>query len=311
MNTHYLLAFALALPLAAQVKITPSADVVKVEIDGKPYAEFVMRDSAANKPYLHPLRTAAGKIVTRRFPMEKVEGEVYDHPHHRGLWFSHGDVNGIDFWGNESSYKKSKLGKIVLKKLNGVNSGAKSGSIDATFNWNDPDGKTLLTEERVLTFYSDPKLRTVDVDVKLTAAAAPVKFGDTKEGVFAIRLATQLDEKHTGRMVNAEGKSGEKLVWGKRSAWVDYAGQLDGETVGVAIFDHPSNPGAPTHWHARSYGLFAANIWGMRDFMNDKTMDGGMTLDPGKSMRFRYRVVIHTGDATAAGIAALYKQYAK
>jgi hypothetical protein len=311
MKTHFLLALALALPLAAQVKITQSADIVKVEIDGKPYADFVMGDTAANKPYLFPLRTATGKIITRHFPMEKVEGEVYDHQHHRGLWFSHGDVNGIDFWANESSYKKGKLGKIVLKKLNGIKSGAKSGSINATFNWNDPEGKTLLTEDRVMTFYSDPKLRTIDVDVKLTAAGAPVKFGDTKEGVFAIRLATPLDEKHTGKMVSSDGKAGEKQVWGKAFPWVDYSGQIDGETVGVAILDNPSNPRAPTHWHARSYGLFAANIWGMHDFTNDKTQDGSMTLDPGKSMRFRYRVVVHSGDTAAADIATFYKQYVK
>ncbi len=227
MKMQFLLAFALALPLAAQVKITQSGNVVKVEIDGKPYTDFFMGDSAANKPYLHPLRSATGTIVTRHFPMEKVEGEVYDHPHHRGLWFSHGDVNGIDFWANESSYKKPKLGKIVLKKLNGVKSGQKSGSINATFNWNEPDGKTLLTEDRVMTFYSDPKLRTIDIDVKLTAVT-PVKFGDTKEGCFAIRLATPMDEKHTGKMVSSDGAVGEKQIWGKAFPWVDYVGQLDG-----------------------------------------------------------------------------------
>ncbi len=310
MRPHYFLALALALPLAAQVKITRGAESVKIEIDGKPYADFVVGGADTTKPYLHPLRTADGKIVTRRFPMEKVEGEVYDHQHHRGLWFSHGDVNGIDFWANEASYNKPKLGKVVLKKINSVKSGAKSGSINATFAWQEPGGKTLLTEDRVMIFHSDPKLRIIDVDIKLTAVES-AKFGDTKEGAFAIRLATPLDEKHTGKMVNAEGKVGEKLVWGKPSPWVDYAGQLDGATVGIAIFDHPANPGHPTHWHSRSYGLFAANIWGMHDFTGDKTKDGSMTLSPGKSWRFRYRVVIHPGDANAAGIAAMYKEYAK
>jgi hypothetical protein len=226
------------------------------------------------------------------------------------LWFSHGDVNGIDFWANEVSQTKGKQGKVVLKKINSVKSGSKSGSLSATFDWNAPDGKTLLTEDRTMTFYSGPTLRIIDVDVKLTGVVA-AKFGDTKEGAFAIRLATALDEKHTGKMVNAEGKAGEKLVWGKPSPWVDYDGQLDGATVGIAIFDHPSNPGYPTHWHARSYGLFAANIWGLHDFYNDKKKDGSMTLDPGKSWRFRYRVVIHPGDTAQAGIAAMYKDWAK
>jgi Methane oxygenase PmoA len=257
------------------------------------------------------LRAASGKIVSRMFPMEKVAGEVYDHQHHRGLWFTHGDVNGFDFWANEVSYNKpERLGKVVLKKAGEVKSGPKSGSLAATFDWNAPDGKTLLTEDRRMTFHSDPKLRIIDCDIKLTAVV-PAKFGDTKEGTFAIRLSTQLDEKHTGKMVSSDGKEGEKLVWGKAFPWVDYYGQIDGEALGVAIFDHPSNPRYPTYWHARSYGLFAANIWGLRDFYRDKTKDGSMTIDPGKPVTFRYRVVIHPGDAQSANIAALYKEWAK
>lgn len=135
-------------------------------------------------------------------------------------------------------------------------------------------------------------------------------FGDTKEGTFGIRLATSMTEAKGGRMVNAEGKETEKNVWGKRSPWADYYGQVDGETVGVAIFDHPSNPRHPTYWHSRAYGLFATNIFGVRDFTGDKSKDGSMSVEPGQPLRFRYRVVIHPGDARAANIAALYKEYA-
>jgi len=111
-------------------------------------------------------------------------------------------------------------------------------------------------------------------------------------------------------MVNAEGLEGERQVWGKRSAWVDYFGEVEGEKLGVAIFDHPQNPKHPTFWHSRSYGLFAANIFGERDFMADKTRDGSITLEPGGTLRFRYRVVIHPGDFRSANIAELYRQYA-
>ena len=137
-----------------------------------------------------------------------------------------------------------------------------------------------------------------------------MKFGDTKEGTFAVRLTTALEERRTGRMVNAEGASGEKSVWGKRSAWVDYAGELEGEKLGIAFLDHPANPRHPTWWHSRAYGLFAANPFGQHDFENDKTKDGSLSLAAGESVRFRYRVIIHPGDAAAAGIAGQFSKYA-
>ncbi|MFN7919600.1 MAG: PmoA family protein [Bryobacteraceae bacterium] len=292
----------------AQVKMKQSADRVSVEIDGKPFTDFIVSGSDFAKPFLHPLRTADGKIVTRVWPMEEKAGEAKDHPHHRGLWFTHGDVNGYDFWSNEPSLKGNKKGSVVLEKIKSAKSGSKHGSITASFVWKDTTGKALLREDRTMTFHSDPKLRIVDFDVKFTGIES-AKFGDTKEGFFALRLTAPLDGKHTGKMVSAEGKVGEKLIWGKRSPWVDYVGQLEGETVGVAIFDHAGNPKHPTYWHSRDYGLFAANIFGEHDFYNDKSKDGSMTLEPGKTWRFRYRVVIHKGDTQAAGIAGLYAKW--
>ena len=293
----------------AQVDIKPGPEQITVSIDGKPFTDFYVAGAKVHKPFLHPLRAADGTIVTRVWPMEEKEGEVKDHPHHQGLWFTHGLVNGFDFWANDPSQKgQHPKGVIVLDKVSRAKGGKKSGVIEATFNWNDPSGKTLLTERRIMTFYSDPKLRTIDFDVTFKAVGE-VKFGDTKEGFFAIRLTAPLDGKHSGKMVNAEGKVGEKQVWGKRSPWVDYSGQVNGETLGVAIFDHPRNPKHPTYWHSRDYGLFAANIFGEHDFLNDKSKDGSVTLAPGQTLRFRYRVVIHPGDTQTADIAGLYKAY--
>jgi hypothetical protein len=180
--------------------------------------------------------------------------------------------------------------------------------VEAVFEWVDFNGKALVRDERAYAFQAPGDLRIVDIDIKLTGIEK-AHFGDTKEGVFAIRLATEMDGKHTGRMESADGKIGEKEVWGRPSPWVDYYGKVDGELLGVAIFDHPSNPKHPTHWHSRDYGLFAANIFGERDFYRDKTRDGGVTLEPGQSMRFRYRVVVHPGDAKTARIADLYREY--
>lgn len=307
----------LAIPLWAQVKLTQHPDRISVEIDGKPFTEFFFGPETP-KPYLHPLRAASGTIVTRLYPMAKVEGEAYDHPHHRGLWFTHGDVNGFDFWANEPNPKRTNLGRVALNKILTVKEGSQSGAIAAEFDWRDPQGTVLLREKREMLFHGHPSLRILDLDITLTAVSA-VKFGDTKEGTFAIRLAPWLEEPHprapaspprTGRMVSSEGKQTEKEVWGSRAAWVDYFGETQGEKLGVAIFDHPANPRHPTYWHARAYGLFAANIFGLRDFLRDQTKDGSLTLAPAESLRFRYRVVIHPGDYRTAGIAEMYKAYA-
>jgi hypothetical protein len=305
----------LACSIHAQVKFTQGPDRISVEIDGKPFTDFY---TSGGKPYLHPLRAASGTVVTRLFPMESGDGEVRDHPHHMGLWFAHGDVNGLDFWSIGLSRKGAKLGRISLSSIAGVTDGAKSGSVEAEFDWTDTQGRKLLTEHRVMSFHSDPVLRIVDFDLRLTAVEK-AKFGDTKEGTFALRVAPWLEEPRkgapaspprTGRMVSADGKSGENEVWGSRSPWVDYSGVYRGEELGIAIFDHPRNPRYPTYWHSRSYGLFAANIFGLHDFLKDASDDGSMTLGPGASLRLRYRVVIHPGDAKKADIASLYKAYA-
>ena len=302
------------MPAAAQVKFQQSADRIQVEIDGKPYTTFYLAPDG-NKPYVWPLSTASGLVVTRHFPMEEFAGETKDHPHHRGLFFSHGDINGINFWATEKGArvpaKGPKPGSMKLVKVLELKPGKKAGTIKAEFQGLDPSGKPMMNEIRTLTFHSDPKLRIIDYEI-LIKPLEKLTFNDTKEGTFGIRLATSMTEdKHLGgKMVNAEGAETEKNVWGKRSPWVDYSGPVDGQTVGVAIFDNPANPRHPTYWHSRAYGLFAANIFGVRDFTGDQSQDGSMTVEAGQPLRFRYRVVIHPGDLNAAGIPALYKHYA-
>jgi hypothetical protein len=317
---HVILFLALLLPAAAQVKIIPhGTERVTVEINGQPFTEFFIGPDAP-KPYLHPLRSASGKVVSRYYPMSKeVPGEAHDHPHHRGLSFTHGAVNGFDFWANEPSQRGVGKGRglITLTRLGKVAGGKKSGSIEAAFEWKSAEGNPLLAENRKMTFHADPQLRIIDFDIELKALDT-VKFGDTKEGSFSIRLAPELEErqprniaapKRTGKMVNAQGLETEQQVWGKRSEWVDYFGTVGGEQLGIAIFDHPKNPRHPTYWHSRAYGLFAANPFGVADFERDKSKDGSLVLEKGQSLRFRYRVVIHPGDTQSAGIAKLYNAF--
>ena len=294
----------------SQVGVVALKDRVDVTIDGKPYTTlFFGADN--NKPYLHPLRAGSGKIVTRGFPMENITGESKDHPHHRGLWFSHGDVNGWDFWANEKTQKGVGKGSgiIVLDKLVSAKGGKKAGEIKANFTWKDGAGKALLAEQKTIRIEPMGTSRAVDIDILLTAIE-PVKFGDTKEGTFAIRLAKALEETQTGTMRAASGASKEKAVWGTASPWVDYSGTIEGESLGMAIFDHPKNPRHPTYWHSRNYGLFAANPFGLHDFLRDKTKDGSLELKVGEKVHFRYRVLIHPGDTEVAGIAKLYEAWA-
>ena len=281
-------------------------DHIDIDLDGKPFATF-HSGVAEGRPYLAPLRSASGKIITRRFPMEMIDGESRDHLHHRGLWFSYDDVNGVKFWENDPSYKDPQTGRIVATKAEWRPA---SKTLETVFNWNDHGGKTVLVEHRMMTFRSSPTLRIIDFDITLTAPEKVV-FGDTKEGAFAIRLADALTEKSgAGKMVNAEGKQGMAAIWGKRSSWVDYSGTVDGEKLGIAIFDHPSNFGYPVHWHARDYGLFAVDPWGQHAF--DPAAEVAHTNVPaGGSLHFRWRVVIHEGDTASAHIAELYREFAK
>jgi hypothetical protein len=309
---------------AAQVKITPGPQKIAVEINGKPFTDFFIAGDQVVKPYLFPLRAATGTYVTRMWPLEKVaeEDKMFadntiktDHPHQRGLWFAHDSVNKLDFWNiapmDQAPYNRPDRGKIVLNKVGKVVSGKKQGSIAATFDWKDRSGATLLTESRVMTFYADRTERVVDFDITLTAAQKVV-FGDTKDGVFGIRLRPVLQEDiGSGHITNADGHKGEKELWGKPSNWCDYSGSIGDEKVGVTILDHPGNPHHPVRWHARAYGLFAANPFGVSTFTGDKTQNSPTELETGKSLRFRYRLIIHPGDAASANIPAEWDKYVK
>ena len=311
-----------ALPAWAQVTITQGPQQIAVEINGKPFTVFYIGGTDLNRPYLHPLRSASGKIVNRSFPAGQLPGETTDHPHHAGLFYGHGDVNGYNYWAIQNvptppSKASATMGRIVLKEVKSVRSGKESGSVDVVLTWLTPEGKPLLTEARKMTFHAHPDLRIIDFDFDL-AAIDNVVFRDTKEGTFAMRMATALDEPPakekpgaaatTGKLVNAQGAEREANVWGKRSEWVDYSGQIDGENVGIVMMDHPGNPRHPTYWHSRGYGLHSINPFGVSDFLNDKTQNGSLTIEPGGHARFRYRVIIHPGRGPER-IAELYKQY--
>lgn len=306
-----------AAPVSAQVKITQGSEQIAVEIDGKPFTVFYIGGKDLDRPYLHPVRSASGTIVNRSFPAGLLPGETTDHPHHAGVFYGHGDVNGYNYWAVQNvpttpSTADATMGRIVLKQAPSVKGGKASGTIDAVFTWLKPDGTPLLTETRTMTFHSHPELRIIDFDFDF-AAIDDVVFRDTKEGTFAMRMATPIEERapaKTGRLVNAQGAEREANVWGQRSEWVDYSGVLDGERVGVVMMDPPRNPRHPTYWHSRGYGLHSINPFGVHDFLNDKTQDGSLKLPRGERVRFHYRVIVHPG-VSLARIGELFAQYAR
>lgn len=316
-----LVSLAFAAPAAEGVKITEQPDKVRVEINGELFTEYCFK--GAPHVYFHPLLGPGGARMTRDWPMADTAGEEHDHKHHRSLWFSHGAVNGVDFWSEDA-----KAGKIVHDKFLEVKGGADSGVIRSICKWIGPNGETVLTDERTFRVYARPASeRLFDFEVTLKTGDREVVLGDTKEGSMAVRvnesmrgtLAKAAGEKKPkpgkGRIAQSTGTqssgAGDDKAWGKRAAWCDYSGPVDGKTVGIAIFDHPSNPKHPTWWHVREYGLFAANPFGVHDFERQPPGAGNVTIEPKQSLTFKYRFLIHEGDEKQGKVAERYQEYAK
>ncbi|MEE8468642.1 MAG: PmoA family protein [Planctomycetota bacterium] len=260
------------------------------------------------RPILFPLLSPSGVPVTRSYPMREVPEEAPDHPHHRSLWFAHGDVNGVDFW-HEGAERPGRI----------VDNGWRENVVvrDDTlrigfgFDWNDPQGNTLLTEQRRMLFGATEDERWIDFEIALTASDEDVTFGDTKEGTFAMRMHPELrlvGDVAKGSAVNSTGVTG-KDVWGKRAAWVHYQGSVSGKPVGVAMFEHPSNFRHPTWWHAREYGLVAANPFGVHDFERKPAGTGDHVLAASETLTLRYRVWIHAGTRTPQEVAEAFTLY--
>jgi len=296
------------------VELQQNGYQIDVLIAGRPFTTYYF-DPRVAKPYLFPLRSAKGTVITRSFPMlSDIAGEVLDEPHQRAMYFAHGSINGFDFWGEAafpkwSNHSARTFGRTVFRKLDQMIGGAESGTLRVTFDLVKPDGKTIAEETQAYTFSGEENSRTIDCEFTIHASEGAVEFGDTKEGTFAIRLVKALDSP-PGHMVNSAGATGEKEIWGKRADWVDYYGNVSGEDVGIAIFDHPENFRHPTYWHARAYGLLAANPFGAREFTRDRHQDGKYTIPAGGSLILRYRVLIHHGDYREAQVADAYKKYA-
>jgi hypothetical protein len=296
------------------------SDKVDVLIGGKYFTSYYFPgESILKKAVLFPILSAQGSTITRGYPMAPRAGERVDHPHHVGMWLNYEDVNGYDYWNNStniiSSLQSHKMGTIKHEQIVSTK-GGKSGEIKVTASWLDEDGKgkKVLDESTTYIFSGSKDIRVIDRITTLSAVADLVTFKDVKDGMFAIRVARQLEipsnkpdvftDAHgvetkvpvmdntgvSGNYVSSEGIQGE-AVWSTRAKWMNLTGELDKHTVNVAILDHPANLTYPSYWHARGYGLFAVNPLGVKVFSNGKA-ELNYQLKKGEKLTFRYRTII-------------------
>lgn len=321
-----MLAFSCTVPSGfaqgVRVVANEAARRVDVTIDGQPFTSYIWPTSL-KKPVLYPLTTDQGITVTRGYPLEPRPGERVDHPHHAGLWFNYGNVNGFDFWNNSDAIqpeKRPKMGSIQQARIVSTKSGANHGELVADSVWVTGEGKQILNQTTRYVFSRGSGERSIDEVVTLKALDHVV-FHDDKEGVFGLRVASWLESPNekggefrdasgkvtkvqgggspgaSGAYLTSEGAKGD-AVWGTRGRWCSLTGQKDGHTVSVAILDHPANPGYQTYWHARGYGLFAANPLG-RSIFDRKQPAFNFTLEKGQTTTFRYRVLLVSHKASA------------
>ncbi len=326
----------------ASGKVSGGVDVVpdeagkKVDIlfDGRLFTSYIYPDDL-EKPVLYPVYTAKGTVITRGFPRDPRPNERVDHPHHVGLWFNFGDVNGLDFWNNSFAIpaeKKSQYGSIRHRKIMKAFGGAEKGVLVVSADWIDHAGNVLLKEETQWTFSGKGDWRIIERKTKLTAQKDAVTFTDNKEGLIAIRMDRAFEEPSDKpelfldsngnptevKAMNNEGVNGvyrnseglEKgAVWGKPARWVNLSAEKNGEKISVAILDHKKNPGYPAHSHARGYGLFSTNNMGSQVFDKDAPLFV-LTVNPGKSVVFNHEIIVKTGSfATDEELNQLFDQF--
>lgn len=299
---------------------------VAVLIDGKLFADYVVGNGP--KPYIWPIVGPTGKEMTRAYSMKWVDGEKTDHPHQRSFWFTHGDVNGVDFWaetpgdgspkkGAEGHGNVTGHGSIVHKEYTKIEAAGSAATIATRNDWVGPKGNKILEDETTIVFRDLGDARAIDYKIVLKATAGDVKFGETKEGSFGVRVPTEMDvdqkgadgkPKAGGKITSSDGST-DKDAWGKRAAWVDYSGMVGGDQLGIAIMNHPSSFRFPTRWHVRTYGLFAANPFGATSFDKETKDESGATIRSGESITLSYRVLFHKGGADKAKLEAAFKDF--
>jgi hypothetical protein len=263
------------------------------------------------KPVFIPIYSPSGVVLTRDYPFKEIEYESRDHPHHTGMWFACDEVNGNLFWNNTEPPPQIRHDRFLK-----IQSDSNEGILSMVSFWNDSSGKSILEETRTMVFNFTPAIYTIDFTFVLKALDITVIFHDTKEGLFAIRVADWLNEKDgTGQYTNSNGELREAGVWGKRASWVKLEGTKEGKTYGIVIMNHPHSANYPTYWMARGYGLFSANPLGQLVYQQyhqeQEPKEFKLTLSPQDTVTFKFRMVIYEGLLFVEKIDELFAEYVK
>ena len=283
------------------VVFSESSNAIDVTIDGRAFTTF-RYGADGFRPYFFPVLGPGGNPVTRGETSENSS----DHVHHRSLYVAYGEVNDVDVWAEGEN-----SGRVVHQSFTDKSGGAAVGKIYTENDWVNKAGEKLMSDRQNFRIYNTPETGTIiDLDLTLIASAGDVHFGDTKEGgIISVRVNPSMNASDSGKIENAYGGLNEDETWGKRAQWCDYSGIVEGAQVGIAVFDHTSNPRYPTYWHVRNYGLMTTNIFGTGTFEGDPNKDGSYTMKNGEEMNFRFRVLIHTGDAATGQVAQKYHDF--
>ena len=283
------------------VELEYGTETIDVTLNGRPFTTFRYGNSQF-RPYFFPVLGPNGCEVTRG----ETSDISKDHVHHRSLYVAYGEVNDVDLWGEGSN-----CGKVVHQGFTQKHGGAVVSRIYAENNWETRDGKVLMKDKQHFRIYNLSEASAIfDLDLSFIASEGDVHFGDTKEGgIMCIRVHPSMNASDGGKIENAFGGINEAETWGKRANWCDYSGIVEGTHVGIAVYDHIVNPRYPTYWHVRNYGLMGSNIFGSGTFERDKSKDGSYILKEGDEMHFRFRVLIHAGDATEGKVAQKYHDF--
>jgi hypothetical protein len=219
-------------------------------------------------------------------------------------------VEGVDFWSEANGH-----GKIVCVDVGTPTNGPKHAMVSTRNEWRTADGAKIMDEARVLHFQDLGQARLFILEIDLHASVCPITFGDTKEGSMGVRVNDEMMVKNGGTFTTAEGKKvsdpkSDAPIWGSRSVWCDYVGKVKDKTVGIAVFDDPSNK-TPACWHARGYGLMAANPFGRNKsgFPEMKGNNDLVKLAKGDHLKLRYGILLHTGDTKEGKVAEAFEVF--
>jgi hypothetical protein len=246
-------------------------------------ATFVMDPQL--RPYLHPLRDPSGRVVL-------TEDRPADHPWQHGIFTGFHRVNGFNYW-------KEDQGRQRFVRLLDSKETPDRVSWRAFVEYIAPDGAAALEEEDAITFHAPESTNAyvIDFDLLLRAKDRDVNFGKFFVGGLSVRMPwDKSNPRHTH--LNSEGLR-NRACEQQRAAWCNVERPFDGETFGIAVFDHPSNPNHPPGWRADEQGLINPNISALADW----------SLLAKQQRLFRYRLLIYRGSATREHLAARFRAF--